>query len=448
MRLNPPPLGGEPGKAPRKHTPFPSIIDGHLWTVKEGNYPAMIDRRLLETEGGIMQVPLDDSLAARKLRLHEQAHVAWTPNVDLNNVPDVDPKSLNATEDARVIHLMNRRNGDWRKVNAGELMLSAQQVRDYEAAFSRLGVRMRGGEEVPGEKVMPLVQAARLVAAAQGYYESRLFEGWTASNGLDFVNEVVHDMHYRHIGGKENPTFEDATAYAQELQQHFDNLEQLIRDAKDALDEADMPEQFKHKMKELPADQLEDKPGWDNDQWGEMEIQNVPLPLKLRGDPSRKTRATDMGAVPRYLHRLPVDQRVFGRRRKHRRFQGTLLIDLSGSMSLSPEQVEEILQRWPAVTIGTYSGYGNGKGVLRIIAKKGRRCDHEYLGCPAGGTNEVDGPALDWLGKQRGPRVWISDGYVSGAGENFQPWFWLDAARKVNRHKIKRIEDVQDLLDA
>ena len=113
-------------------------------------------------------------------------------------------------------------------------------------------------------------------------------------------------------------------------------------------------------------------------------------------------------------------------------------------MSLAPHEVDEILSRWPAVTIATYAG-DDYSGVLRIVAKNGRRAGIEYLGCPSAGNNMVDGPALDWLAKQKGPRIWISDGEVTGIG-GMTPNLLLDAARKVRKGKIKRIADVQDLI--
>lgn len=474
---NPKPLGGPPKRAAIRHTPFPGVIDSNRWTVKEGRWPSMIDRRDLDGEGFVMEVPLDGTPEDRKLRLHEQAHVAWTPNVEASEIEGVDPKILNATEDARMIQLMNSRNREWKTVNETACIMPEQAQLQHEAAFRRLGVRMQGGEEVPGEKVMSLAQAAALTAASQGYLEAGFFQQWCDNNNLGFIPQKVKQLHRKHYAtnpkrrfkveqkmakkekreptGTDQPTFEDAIAYAKELEEYFDELEAAMNEAAAEMEAAEMPadivQAMRQMMPSMPLEQLTethepDKQGWEDNQWGRMDVEQVPLPLRLRGDPSRKVRAVDIGAVPRFMHRLPVDQRIFGRRRKHRRFQGTLLIDLSGSMSLTPEEVEEILRRWPAVTIGTYSGTGGGYGKLRIIAKKGKRAGHEHLGPPAGGANEVDGPALDWLGRQRGPRVWISDGHVSGSGENFAQWFWLDAARKVNRFKIKRIPNVQELL--
>jgi hypothetical protein len=271
-----------------------------------------------------------------------------------------------------------------------------------------------------------------LVASSRGYLEAGIFDSIAEETGLGLISEAVEEMHQRYIGSKDEPTFEDTVEYARELERFFNELEQKLMQLGAEIADANMPHRVIPEVVETEA------------RWGEMTIEEAPLTEKLRGDPSRRVRATDVGAVPRYMHRLLTDQRVFGRRRKHKVFQGTMLLDLSGSMSLDPEQVDEILSRWPAVTIATYSGW-ESTGKLRIVAKNGRRAGRSWLVPPAGGNNMVDGPALDWLNRQKGPRVWISDGGVTGIGGSTQALI-LDAARKVNRGKVKRISNVHELL--
>lgn len=434
------PIGGGQEKPPLKQIPFPGLIDGHKWRVKEGRWPVFIDRSDLEGEGGIMQVPLDDSDVGRKLRLHEQAHVTFTDNdLEVNGVSEL---SVEACEDGRIIHLMNQRD-DWRNVNEGTDVMPPSVIARHREDFARLAQKLSGAEEassIPGTlptPTIPLVQAARLIAMTRGYYEARHFDDMAYQNNLNWAVQKVNEMHRKFIQSKKRPTMDDTVAYARELERYFNEMEEQLVQANGELRKADLPHDIVN-PKQLDKD-LE---------WGEMRMEEAPLTEKLRADPSRKQRATDMGAVPRYMHRLLSDQRVFGRRRKHKVYQGTVLIDHSGSMGLSTDQVDEMLSRWPAVTIATYSGSGSGWGVLRIVAKNGKRAAQEYLRRPCGGANEIDGPALDWLIKQKRPRLWISDGYVSGKRENFHNWFNLDAAKKVNRGKIKRLEDVQDLLDA
>jgi hypothetical protein len=66
-----------------------------------------------------------------------------------------------------------------------------------------------------------------------------------------------------------------------------------------------------------------------------------------------------------------------------------------------------------------------------------------------GGANIVDGPALVWLTHQQEPRVWFSDGKVTGAHEAQGPLMLADADRLCRLANIKRtlsMEEVADIL--
>lgn len=430
------------GEAPKQevpllHTPFPGMIDGNRWTVKQARNRVYIDRSHIAEEGGIMHVPLGGDDVERKLRLHEQGHTTWSPLVSEEDVAGwgVQGRTIEACEDGRIINRMAWANANWKRVNETVSVLDDNQVDGYQEWFNLLYRKLAGEKVQPllGMDEPSLVEAARLVAASRGYLEGATFDN--LFRPLPWIKELVEDMHSRHIAEKEGEAeFSDTVAYAQELERRFSEIEDQLLGEAAAAQDANMPPQFID---------LDEETG-DDHFWGEMVIERVPLPERLRHSDARRTRAHDTGAVPRYMHRLVSDQRVFGRKRKEKHFQGTVLIDHSGSMSLSTDQVDEMLRRWPAVTIATYSGEYNG--VLRIVAEKGKRAARQHLSRPDGMGNCVDGPALDWLAKQRGPRIWISDGQVSGQGEDFRPWFRKDATQKVIRGRIKRIENVQDLL--
>jgi len=55
-------------------------------------------------------------------------------------------------------------------------------------------------------------------------------------------------------------------------------------------------------------------------------------------------------------------------------------------------------------------------GELRIVASGTRRAAAAHLHPYAAG-NIVDVPALQWLARQPAPRLWISDGRVTGVGD-------------------------------
>jgi hypothetical protein len=147
--------------------------------------------------------------------------------------------------------------------------------------------------------------------------------------------------------------------------------------------------------------------------WGTMSIDEPDRPLPAC---ARKAgfRAEDTGTFLRSPHRLLIDSRVFATKRRHK--GATLLVDYSGSMNLKETEVERILANAPASVIAVYSAERD-KGILRILAKDGKRVTGDWVKRPSGSCNVIDGPALDWLSRQAEPRFWMSDGLVTGMGD-------------------------------
>jgi len=152
--------------------------------------------------------------------------------------------------------------------------------------------------------------------------------------------------------------------------------------------------------------------------WGVMPIHRPPLTKKLERVRSGrgKWRSSDTGDNPRHMERWTSDQAVFARKGRAR--GGTILIDGSSSVHFTNAQIEMCLRVAPAATIAMYSGNSN-RGMdlqgLWILASRGRRV--ATIPRHSGG-NTVDGPALRWLGTQKGPRIWVSDAGVTGVLPN------------------------------
>lgn len=196
-------------------------------------------------------------------------------------------------------------------------------------------------------------------------------------------------------------------------------------------------------------------------EWGEMHTRIAPMERNFKAIVKRNGVASPEGAMPRHLNRWFGDKNVF--ERKGRRRGGTLLIDISGSMSWSREQIKKLIEEVPAMTVAMYSGSDkitvrkdgmeyHDYGHLTIIAKDGRLVSEDFdprKGKPGweghGGYNIVDGPALSWLCKQQRPRVWLSDGEVTGivgGGNDCQPRsVQQDAARLCHLGSITRVND-------
>ena len=132
--------------------------------------------------------------------------------------------------------------------------------------------------------------------------------------------------------------------------------------------------------KQLPMD-YKNSPGYEG-RWGDMKIINAPLEVNLNGQikRGREYRPMDFGTNPKYINRYCIDKKIF--KQRQRTYGGTVLIDASGSMSFSGQDILEIMEEVPAVTIAMYNhtSWSDGAtGTLRIIAKDGKRVTEEYL---------------------------------------------------------------------
>lgn len=145
-----------------------------------------------------------------------------------------------------------------------------------------------------------------------------------------------------------------------------------------------------------------------------------------------------------------------GRIYQSRRPGGSIAIDISGSMDWDWDEMARAVQELPSMVIGLYSGSCRAEGAngkMLIIAKDGRFADPRrilpYSGMSSG--NAVDIEAMDWLGKQPEPRVWLGDGEVhSGllgqmnASQNQSGNKHLRAI--CQQHRIVRVRKVEDAL--
>ena len=147
----------------------------------------------------------------------------------------------------------------------------------------------------------------------------------------------------------------------------------------------------------------------------EMEIIRLPLTEVIEAAQVGYRRASSGSRLHRPSLRKPVlPQKLFMKRTPNEP-GGTILIDASGSMG-SFDQVTQWCEKAPFGQIAYYAGRDFGKGWLYIYARDGRRArvpvEPEVKG------NTVDGPAMDWLLKQPGPRIMVTDREFCGAKDS------------------------------
>jgi hypothetical protein len=175
--------------------------------------------------------------------------------------------------------------------------------------------------------------------------------------------------------------------------------------------------------------------------WGTMSIVTLTMDaMARRRAPERKPSYVG-GFRNAFRALLPaMDGRAWAIRRK--KMGGTILLDMSGSMSLEPEDIVKLLKTAPLAQIAGYSG-SKTDGTMYIMAKGGRY----HNGIPRHpGSNVIDGPALRWLSEQPKPRVWISDGQVTGTCDGMQTHLLADAIGIVSRGDIERYHTIDAYL--
>lgn len=194
-------------------------------------------------------------------------------------------------------------------------------------------------------------------------------------------------------------------------------------------------------------------PGKTN--FGKAQLLSLALEHKTLTQPARTYRFSDTGFVPRHIHRMPIDGRVFIDKLKQR--GGAIMVDCSGSMHPNTKALDKIVSKAPAVNVMFYHGYEIGRyrkgfsGEIATVAKDGRRVKPELLGefLSTGGENRIDLPALVHLARQKQtPKIWVSDTVATDdRGERCE-----EASREcvnyARAHGIKIIYSLNDAVKA
>jgi len=161
---------------------------------------------------------------------------------------------------------------------------------------------------------------------------------------------------------------------------------------------------------------------------------------QVKGHLGRKTKPTTTGRALRYPERLLTDpqRRIFGT--KQRSSGGIVLIDQSGSMDLSEEDLEQLLDLSPSALVIGYSHRPRSVGTPNawVIANRGMRVATGKI--PEGKIgNGVDGPALDYAISERRasePIIWVFDGQATGSDDKPAEALTMAVAQMVKRHRV------------
>ena len=178
--------------------------------------------------------------------------------------------------------------------------------------------------------------------------------------------------------------------------------------------------------------------------------EQLPRTQRVAGYLSQRSAPRPIGQHPRYISRLLTDpeQRVFAGRRKSA--GGTVLIDQSGSMHLSEQDLWKIVGAAPGCTVIGYSHEAGSRGRpnIWILAQRGHAVAHIHSG---NGGNGVDGPALHFALHRHHPGdpfIWVCDGYVTDDHDNFSGYLAEQCAEIVIRNRIHQVANLDHAIQA
>ncbi len=184
--------------------------------------------------------------------------------------------------------------------------------------------------------------------------------------------------------------------------------------------------------------------------FADLMIRKLPMPERVAGRLGRRRVATDIGTNPRRIHRHLTDpeRRIFDKR--VRGLGAVVLIDQSGSMHLSTDDLWEIIKSAPGATIIGYSHqpYSTDVPNCWVLAENGRVVSE----VPSGNTgNGVDGPALIFaLSKRKKgePFIWVCDGQVTAHDDGPIPEGEVFCYKLVKKHNIHMVQDTRRAIEA
>ena len=456
--------------------PAPAMIDGVEWQVRDSGGPDKDGRHkaFVDFSTKTMVVPLDGSPTGDLIRNHETAHVAITPRDETlfrRLAKEFPNRTLQAVEDCRVYCALQRAGintdaGHWPDADIAGIAALGDSP-EYREEKARALIATRGtADHDKFRKILPEDIVAETDALFGKHFQPFIDKG-------------------------ELPPFEAAIAMAREIHAEIGDATpppegddgdegdgkgegegggsggskgEDPRGAKDiarpfkpgdventAPQEKITTESLTSSEREMMEDTLGSAGasyvgGYDGGTFLPDENVTISYPrLTVRQTGKglgQKSVCSDNGAIPRRLNRYAVDSAVFSRKIKGG--YATVLVDCSGSMAFTPEDIAHILDSLPHCTVAMYSGRRNS-GEIAVVAKDGKRVAE--IPMPHGG-NVCDYQGLKWLARQRGPRFWICDGIVTGQDDRIlSVASALALTRVAQLANVKRFRSIDNLLD-
>jgi len=411
------------------------------WTVENG--PPLRGEAWTNISERRMKVPVGGDETNRVIRAHEMTHAKVSPVALVGTELGISQESIIAAEEFRVNTLVKYAGFDLDALVDGSERTAGERMAGYGDVPGLVrSVAATAGGKACKQLLNGVRSVDRNLGASLREIEKALIKRWTKDVKDNGRSESRAASRWGSTATRENgytAGFRDVTIPIAEL------LDSLIKELVEGKEDADKEEGRDPYDPERTRTMLSSKAG----QWGALLWEERPLSKQIRGALGKTRTATNMGVNPRRMTRMLTDpqRRVFDRTRRH--VGGVVLIDQSGSMNLSGEQIEAIMLAAPGCTIVGYSHLPGSTGTPNawVLAKGGRRTENTET---YNMGNGVDGPILRWAvetARKGEPIVWVCDGVVTSKDDEMCHNLEDECARIVRRHKVIMVGDAPEAVE-
>ena len=464
-----------------KAYPYPEIVTSERgWTVT--GTPDNHGGARTDNLNKHMQVPLDRDCKdcginhSRMIRRHELGHVKWSPKTMGRLKPGVRPEAVEVLEEIRVNYLLHKAGLSLDEpTQCVDKIEITTQKKVYESSIAELILwtlasmwmidnpesessyyKSKWGHEfetikkiivdAEADPMLTNMRKAELkftLNTAQQFYQSITKHAYGQKPSYRKVQNYAKKLSEVLDMFLDKPKQEEV--YKQETLQHSKEMGEETEEQGEEIENPQTVQDLEQRIRSKLMNEMEYQTTGGVGHWGEMQIHEPALTVNLQGrlKQGRKYRPADFGYNPKFINRWCSDKKIF--KQKQHVLGGTILIDASGSMSFSGQDILDIMELLPAVTIAMYNG-GGATGDLRIIARNGMRVTEEQLDEWSGRGNVVDGPALHWLATMPERRIWVSDMYIFGAyGDTSGFNLMKDVHDTCIQNKIINLKDIDEV---
>ena len=458
--------------------------------------PATRGEPYITVSGRVMRVPFDDSELSQAIRAHEQMHCKISPqdlSPYLNNV--ISDGALRSAEEARVNFICNELGFNMKALVSGSEKHDGKNIAnagDWESAVFALASSvftgsvnpyLSGIRSVSPEWAEALRDIQKEIKSFTRKYVREVKSRLSGVQNTSMRQVLLHDMGSTQLvdngtsikgmkytillahliqGISEMPAPQPKAVTVDENSTDTVEGEETEGTTKGKGERSDDANDHKEAGEAGDTEELqEEATKVDRDaiqrhsknlleggarshsakvKWQPAIVQHLPLTITVQGALGRKRVSSNVGRNPRRIHRMLIDpeKRIFDKYVKAQ--GGVVVIDLSGSMSLSRDEVKEMMIACAGVTVIGYSGYyGRAEEAnTYILADKGKICAELPK---VHGGNACDLPVVEYAVQRKqnpkAPMVWITDGYTYGWSGGAGYLDELECAKFAKKHGFR-----------